>query len=152
MQQLVLIFFPYLNVIMFTSQPSPFDSDTSCSNTDARAWCNTRGFGNVVFEHTLNDHSRIQPTHRLETIHHPHQSCMYLNQKALTPAPSPALQGVMNASCHNDGNVPNWCIPAMDNLTTQAQMFKNVPYDTHCDCTRLTTPDTTRKSVDNDKE
>lgn len=114
---------------MFSSKPLPFQPDPNSASVDNRAWCNKRGYGNILFEHALNDQTTIQPTHRLETIHHSQQSCMYLNTQSLTPFHSSSIQSILNASCENDGNVPNWCVPATDNLTVQKKMFESVPYD-----------------------
>jgi len=116
---------------MFSSKPAPFSSpsNSDCASVDTRAWCNKRGYGNTLFEHSLNDHATTQPSHRLETIHHSEQPCMYLNKQALVPQHSHQVQPILNASCENDGNVPNWCVPATDNLTVQKQMFESVPYD-----------------------
>ena len=114
---------------MFSSHPAPFQTDSKCSHNSVYAWCNKRGYGHTLFEHSANDKKVVQPTHRLETIHHKKQPCMYLNKQSLVPPHSPTIQPILNASCSNDGAVPNWCVPSTDNLTVQQQMFEKVPYD-----------------------
>lgn len=119
---------------MFSSKPAPFQSDTHCSTTDTHAWCNQRGYGNTLYEHSLDANTTTQPAHRLETIHQSDQPCLYLNQRSLAPQHSPQVKSVLNASCTNDGTVPNWCVPASDNLEVQHRMFETVPYDTTTTC------------------
>ena len=114
---------------MFSSKPSSFQSSTNCNETDTHAWCNKRGYGYTVFEHSQNETSTTQATHRLETLQNNSQQCMYLNSNALVPKPSPERSTMLKSSCKNNGLVPKWCVPASTNLQQQEDMFRNVKYD-----------------------
>jgi hypothetical protein len=116
---------------MFSSKPSPFKSSTTCNETDTHAWCNKRGYGYTVFEHSQNDTATTQASHRLEALQNQNDSskCMYLNANALVQKPSPERSTMLKSSCKNNGAVPKWCVPASTNLKQQEDMFRNVKYD-----------------------